>query len=356
MMPTPENHLEHEIKVKKIPSKWPKIIGLSILSVIFLIIIMSVIVHIFSHPANSDNLTTPLSEATDQVSDADIAALNQKIQAQEQEKNALQQQVQTNNVSSTVGINGGNNTIIVGQGATPNHSSDPMLIFSGNDSGSSGAQSGNNDTLSNGSSIIKSVDAEQILHPSFVITAGTEIHGVMETAIDSELQGVVTATVSEDVWSEDGKRILIPRGSKVVGEYSGSHGQSATRIYIIWQRVTTPPPASIAIDVDSPSADALGRSGQEADSIDTHFFERFGEASLLSIIGAGVSTQGVSPDTNYNSSNAYQQGVATGFQETATQTLQNSSSIPDTLHVYQGQRINIMVHQDLNFYAILNHE
>lgn len=230
------------------------------------------------------------------------------------------------------------------------HRSDPLSPFKVGKT-----SKGNNDTVSSGHSSMDSVDAQKILHPGYIISAGQSLHAVLNNAIDSTQPGLVTGHLTDDAWSSDGSRILLPRFTKLVGHYDGRVKNGQASIYVIWDRASTPKPNPLSIDLDSETYDALGRAGQKADSIDSHFFQRFGMASLMSIIGASVATQGVESNDSENSSNAMREGVAASFQTAAGTALAQGMAIPPTMHVYQGARITIMVSKDLNFYKVLPH-
>lgn len=110
-----------------------------------------------------------------------------------------------------------------------------------------------------------------------LVAQGTMIRGVLETAVQSDLPGMVRAVVTENVWSFDGRRILIPAGSRLVGEYrSGlTHGQ--TRVFVVWTRLLRSDGVSILLG--SNGTDDLGRAGS-AGTVDNHYIERFGAAIL----------------------------------------------------------------------------
>ena len=104
--------------------------------------------------------------------------------------------------------------------------------------------------------------------------------------------------------------------------------------------------------LNSPSTDAIGRSGQAADYIDRHFFERFGTGALLSVLGAYTSTGGVNGQDEYNSMSQYRMNIAGGFQQAANQTLQQDMQVKPTLQINQGASINVFVAHDLDFYRV----
>ena len=120
---------------------------------------------------------------------------------------------------------------------------------------------------------------------------------------------------------------------------------------VVWNRVVLP--NGIAVQLNSPGTDALGRAGQGANSVNTHFFARFGESALLSLIGAGAAMVGVHNNNQYNSAAQYRTAIAESFHQSAQQALQNTLPMKPTIHVYQGTKINVFVAHDLSFYQVL---
>src|SRR5690606_9960025 len=101
------------------------------------------------------------------------------------------------------------------------------------------------------------------------------------------------------------------------------------RIFIVWTRLITP---QNSLPLSSPGIDALGAAGMRADHIDRHFWQMFGSASLLSLIGAGSSHIGVHSNDQSNSASAYRQAIAQSFSQSANSTLKESI-LPPTLHI-----------------------
>jgi type IV secretion system protein VirB10 len=85
---------------------------------------------------------------------------------------------------------------------------------------------------------------------------------VLETAIDSDLPGYVRAVVSQDVRSFDGARVLIPRSSRLIGQYKSGVASGQTRAYVVWSRLIRPDGVSVALA--SPAIDDAGRTGLPA--------------------------------------------------------------------------------------------
>ena len=136
------------------------------------------------------------------------------------------------------------------------------------------------DQLRRGSTI-GTVKATRLPDRNFLLTAGAVLPCVLETALDSSAPGFVTCRVPKDVYSDSGGVVLLEKGSRVIGEYRSGFQQGRARIFVLWDRITTP--GGVAVDVSSPASDALGRAGFDG-HIDSHFWRRFGGALLLTTV------------------------------------------------------------------------
>jgi type IV secretion system protein VirB10 len=170
------------------------------------------------------------------------------------------------------------------------------------------------------------------------IAEGKTLAATLETALSSDLPGKLRAVVTSDVWSEDGSRRLIVKGSRLIGDYRSGLVRGQTRVFVIWTRLLQPDGTDVAIG--SPGTDDLGRAGLTGD-IDRHFVERFGAAFLLSLIGsATTASQG---------GNTFVVNTSQGFGQVAQDSLQDSINIPPTIHVDQGAPVQVFVARDLVF-------
>lgn len=198
---------------------------------------------------------------------------------------------------------------------------------------------------------VETVAATRIVHSDYTVPQGTLIDGTLQTAINSGLPGMVKAVVSRDVYAASGDRVLIPKGSTLIGQYNADVSMGQRRVFVVWSRVIRPD--GIDVMLGSPGTNTLGQGGLGANVLDTHFLARFGQASLLSLIGAGISNAGVSGSDQYNSADAYRAAIANNFQSVASASLNSTMNIKPTIHVYQGTRINVFVAKDLSFYNAL---
>lgn len=172
------------------------------------------------------------------------------------------------------------------------------------------------------------------------IVEGSVIPAVLESAINSDLPGYVRAVVSRDVRGFDGTRVLVPRGSRLIGQYRSGVALGQSRAFVVWTRLIRPDGA--AIELGAPSTDALGRGGLEGD-VNRHFLQRFGGAILLSLLNIGASAVTDSTDTSVVIATTRAGTDAAGV------ALSGAQNIAPTVTVPQGSPVRVFVSKDLDF-------
>ena len=195
---------------------------------------------------------------------------------------------------------------------------------------------------------VDTAHATHLANTALIAPQGTVISAVLETGINSDLPGFVRAVVSRDVSGFDGSTVVIPRGSKLFGEYKSAVAVGQSRAFVIWTRLLTPD--GVSINLESPAADRLGRGGLDGKA-NSHFVRRFGAAILLSVISAGL--QALANQTTSNSVNAVVIASPQQATNVATVALQKDIDIPTTITVPQGQAIRVFVSRDLDFSDVL---
>lgn len=180
---------------------------------------------------------------------------------------------------------------------------------------------------------------------TLVVPQGTVIPAVLETAINSDLPGSVRAVVSRDVRGFNGEKVLVPRGSKLVGQYRNGVAYGQHRAFVIWSRILTP--EGVSIDIASPGTDPLGRGGLAGET-DSHFFQRFGGSILLSVLSAGVAAA-----SQGNSGTAIIIGSPMQAQTLASAVPQRTD-IPVTIKVMQGAPLQVFLTRDLDFSSVMS--
>lgn len=190
------------------------------------------------------------------------------------------------------------------------------------------------------------VGASIIDDPSRTLTQGTVLSAVFGGAVSSELPGSVVATITRGVYSMDGTRLLLPRGSKLYGEYRADTTLAQTRIMIVWSRVITPD--GLSAQIGSAGTDGQGRTGATG-RVNTHFGKRFGTAALLSIIGIAPVALVSDNDSNNSVRTDLATQVGSNLQNATAAALDEYLRITPTIFVDQGSRINAILQRDVVF-------
>ena len=199
----------------------------------------------------------------------------------------------------------------------------------------------NLDTLRRGS-VIGQAEARALPDRNFLITAGSFIPCVLQSAMDSSQPGYVSCIVPRHVYSDNGRVVLMEKGTKIVGEYQGGLNRGEYRLFVLWTRAVTP--RGIAIDVASPATDALGRGGMDG-RVNTFFWQRFGTALLFSLV-EDAATVGAEAVGNSASNTTRVPSDA------ASTILQQNAQIRPVLRKNQGEDVGITVAQDFDFSTV----
>jgi type IV secretion system protein VirB10 len=182
---------------------------------------------------------------------------------------------------------------------------------------------------------------------NYLLAKGSFIDCVLQTKLDTTVPGMTSCVVTRTIYSDNGKVVLIERGSTVSGEYQATIKQGQARIFVLWNRIKTP--SGVAINLDSPGTDSLGGSGLPG-YVDNHFWQRFGGAILLSLVQdvTAAATNQMDP----NSTTITFNNTSDASQSLAIEALRNTIHIPPTLYKNQGERIGIYVARDLDFKGV----
>lgn len=208
------------------------------------------------------------------------------------------------------------------------------------------------------------VDASKAGDTDRMIAQGKIIDAVLETAINTDLSGILRAVVSRDVYAESGKVILVPKGSRLVGSYDTAVKRGQKRVYVIWNRVIRPD--GIDMMITSPGSDLLGRAGVEG-KVDNKYLEIFSNSILLStlqvafaygaeqITGAnGVSEKENTTGSVTTSGSPTDLAVADAvnqFGSTVKSITSDLVNVKPTITVDQGTRLKVFVNKDVIFPA-----
>jgi type IV secretion system protein VirB10 len=197
--------------------------------------------------------------------------------------------------------------------------------------------------------------AQPLRNPDVLMQRGTYIRCVLETRIVSDIPGYASCLVTEPVYSFNGQRLLLPKGSKVLGTYD--RGPMGDRMAVIWDRIITP--NGIDVNMASPGIDKLGGAGVPG-YYDAHWGTRISSALLISMlsdafkyeaaehgpktttIGYGVATQ-----------QPFESNTAQTVQNLANQAVQAAANRAPTVTINQGTIIYVYVAKDVDFGGVV---
>jgi type IV secretion system protein TrbI len=177
-----------------------------------------------------------------------------------------------------------------------------------------------------------------------VLQAGAVISAALITGVRSDLPGQITAQVTENIYdSPTGKILLIPQGTRVVGQYDNGVGFGQKRILLVWNRLIFPNGRSIVLE-RQPGADAEGYAGLQ-DGVDYHWGELFKAAALSTLLSIG-SQMGTSGDES-EIARALRQGASDSVSQVGRQVVGRQLDIAPTLTIRPGFPVRVIVTRDL---------
>ena len=214
-------------------------------------------------------------------------------------------------------------------------------------------------------SSVKRGAVEALANADFTLTRGTFIRCSLETKVVSTLAGMTSCIVTEPIYSVNGRRLLIDKGSKVTGEYKYAD-ENYDRVGIIWTRVLTT--TGLDVRIDSAGTDSLGGAGVPGE-YNGHWGERIGSALLVSLLADGIDA-GAQKFANENdirgrqtttyAGGAIQERVdpwesatASTAKKAANDMLARSANRKATVTVLNGTVVNIFAARDVDFSSVM---
>ncbi|MDE2028056.1 MAG: hypothetical protein KGJ11_05915 [Candidatus Omnitrophica bacterium] len=183
----------------------------------------------------------------------------------------------------------------------------------------------------------------------YEVKAGSYISAALITGINSDLPGSVDAQVTENVYdSTTGNYLLIPQGAKLVGEYNSDLTFGQMRVQVVWNRIIFPDGQSIDIG-KMQGMDISGYTGFH-DKVNNHYFRIYGNAVLLSLMGAGydILNQDTQSNQQYESPRSIiAANVGQKLSDVSNQALEKNMNVQPTLVIDPGYKFKVMVMKDM---------
>ena len=191
----------------------------------------------------------------------------------------------------------------------------------------------------------RTVASDRVAAPASpnVLQAGAVISAALITGIRSDLPGQITAQVTENIYdSPTGHILLIPQGTRVIGQYDNGVGFGQRRILLVWNRLIFPNGRSIVLE-RQPGADTQGYAGLE-DGVDYHWWDLAKAAALSTLLGIGTE---LATDDNDRLVRAIRDGAQDTINQAGKQIVQRQLQIAPTLTIRPGFPVRVIVTRDL---------
>ena len=212
--------------------------------------------------------------------------------------------------------------------------------------GVAGPQDGSTGFL-NGPVDRQTVSPDRVAPPAspYILQAGAVIPAALITGIRSDLPGQITAQVTENVYdSPTGSLLLIPQGTRIIGQYDDDVTFGQRRVLLVWNRLILPGGRSIVLE-RLPGADASGYAGLE-DGVDYHWWDLMRAAGLSTLLAVGAELASSDEDRLVR---AIRDGAQDTINQTGQQIVQRQLQVAPTLTIRPGFPVRIVVTRDLVF-------
>ncbi|MET1753884.1 TrbI/VirB10 family protein [Novosphingobium sp. RD2P27] len=191
----------------------------------------------------------------------------------------------------------------------------------------------------------QTVASDRVMPPAspYILQAGAVIPAAMITGIRSDLPGQITAQVTENVYdSPTGSLLLIPQGTRIIGQYDAGVTFGQRRVLFVWNRLILPNGRSIVLE-RQPGVDASGYAGLE-DGVDYHWWDLMKAAGLSTLLGVGTELATSDEDRLIR---AIRDGAQDTINQAGQQIIQRQLQVAPTLTIRPGFPVRVIVTRDL---------
>ncbi|WP_199183744.1 TrbI/VirB10 family protein [Novosphingobium sp. HII-3] len=192
----------------------------------------------------------------------------------------------------------------------------------------------------------RTVSPDRVMAPASpnILQGGAVISAALITGIRSDLPGQITAQVTENIYdSPTGRILLVPQGTRLIGQYDNGVGFGQRRVLLVWNRLIMPNGRSIVLE-RQPGTDSEGYAGLE-DGVDYHWGELFKAAALSTILSVGAEAGSSGQDSDIV--RALRQGASDSVNQTGQQIVSRQLNIAPTLTIRPGYPVRVIVTRDL---------
>ena len=191
----------------------------------------------------------------------------------------------------------------------------------------------------------RTVAPDRVAAPAspYVLQAGAVIPAALITGIRSDLPGQITAQVTEHIYdSPTGRILLVPQGTRIIGQYSNDVGFGQRRVLLVWNRLIFPNGRSIVLE-RQPGADTQGYAGLE-DGVDYHWWDLAKAAGLSTLLAVGAE---LAVDDDDRLVQAIRNGGQDTINDAGQQIVRRQLNVAPTLTIRPGFPVRVIVTRDL---------
>jgi type IV secretion system protein TrbI len=188
---------------------------------------------------------------------------------------------------------------------------------------------------------------------TYVLFEGTILETVLINRLDGGFAGPVECLLSNDVYSNDRQHLLIPAGSKLLGETKKVDSFGQTRLAVIFHRVLMPDGYSVTLD-QFKGLNQIGDTGLR-DQVNNHYLRIFGVSLAVGALGA-VSEAGTGGGLDATGGDLMRQGFAQSTAQSSAQILDKFLNVMPTVTIREGHRVKVYLAGDLALPDYINHK
>jgi type IV secretion system protein TrbI len=200
---------------------------------------------------------------------------------------------------------------------------------------------------------VSATSANAAAGKTYVLFEGTILETVLINRLDGGFTGPVECLLSTDVYSNDRQHLLIPAGSKLLGETKKVDTLGQTRLAVVFHRVLMPDGYSVSLD-QFKGLNQIGDTGLR-DQVNNHYLRIFGVSLAVGALGA-VAEDGTAGSLNASNADLMRQGFAQSTAQSSAQILDKFLNIMPTVTIREGHRVKVYLSGDLALPDYTNHK
>src|ERR1700730_12306737 len=188
---------------------------------------------------------------------------------------------------------------------------------------------------------------------NYILFEGTVLESVLINRLDGQFSGPIECLLTNDIYSHDRQHLLIPAGSKVLGETKKVDAFGQTRLAVLFHRLIMPDGYSLSLD-QFKGLNQIGDAGLR-DQVNNHYLRIFGVSLAIGALGA-VAQGGTSGPLTASGTDVMRQGFAQSTAQSSAQILDKFLNIMPTVTIREGHRVKVYLSGDLALPDYNNHK